>query len=196
MSLHCTNTIFHHALAFEDYLQLPGVSFSSLKMEDQPPLVESPGMRMGKKVHQYLMQPSQYKWEENHAQVKAIALELKRFIIPGMTAEIPFTCELQSAGFSLQYRGVPDLAVYGHLVLDFKIIAGGLDGYMKRFGAIEQIRGYMNPCGASVGIIAAYNKIKQRVEVCQFGQDTGWWERQVLSRGKVISAPENSGVTK
>jgi hypothetical protein len=186
----------HPGKTWQEYCQLPGMSFSALKQDGGPPVHATPGMHLGTLVHQYLMKPKEYAWVQPSV-VVPIARALSRFVHPLMQPEVPFTCNLHSAGFTFAYRGIPDLPLLGHLVIDIKILAGDLDTYMRRFGYAEQVRGYMLGCEAPAGMIASWNKTKQRVETCRVEQDTRWWEQVVTRYGTVVnSAPEVNGVTK
>ena len=55
------NTQYYHNLDFEDYLKMPGTSYSSIKgFEGEP----TEGMKLGSRVHAYLNEPKEYDWQQ------------------------------------------------------------------------------------------------------------------------------------
>lgn len=174
-------------LSFEDYLQIPRISFSSLK--DSPITVETPGIRIGSLVHRYLLSPQLYNYEEADV-VIPIASALVGFVgracLKGMICEKPMTADFVYEGFSLPWKGVPDMKYPEVIVVDFKVIAGDLEHYCDRFDYPEQIRGYMLPNNVDVGLIIAYNRKRKIVQTKTVYKDTKWWAIKVMSHGQPI----------
>ena len=56
-----TNVQYYRGLDFEKYLKVPGISYSTIKGFEGPPTA---GMSLGTKVHQYLLEPTEYAWED------------------------------------------------------------------------------------------------------------------------------------
>ena len=53
------NVKYYEGLDFADYQRLEGTSFSMLKDAN---IKESEGMRLGIRVHNYLLEPEKYDW--------------------------------------------------------------------------------------------------------------------------------------
>jgi hypothetical protein len=180
------NVIVHHGISFEDYLQIPRISFSSLK---DAPVNESVGMRIGSLVHRYLLKPKSYRYEEADIVIpisQALVSFVGRELIQFMIAEVPVTADFIWEGFRLRWKGVPDLRYAQVVVVDFKVIKEGtLKGYCDRFGYREQIRGYMMPFGVDLGLIIAYNRKTKKVEIEAVDKSSLWWQAVTMSHGEV-----------
>lgn len=182
----CNNITFHYNCDWDAYLALPGISFSSLK---DKPFFGNEGSNLGKRVHNYLLKPKEYDWVDPEA-VIPIARKLLEFgtgITKIMVPECGITCNLEVDGFRLGWRGMPDLHLVGKLVVDFKIIAGSLKTYSKEFNYPEQLRGYMNPVSAPLGLIIAYNKKAKAVETELIKQDYNFWDNIVRQKGDLCA---------
>lgn len=178
------NVKYHPDLSWEQYLQLPGLSFSSLKEFTGP---ETYGMHIGKLVHRYVLKPKEYNYEEADV-VMPIAAELIKFvgydILRQAICECPMTADFCSQGFVFNWRGIPDFQIPKVIVVDFKIIAGGtLRGYIERFKYDGQLRGYMMPVRAELGLIIAYNRAKRRVELEPIKPDNDFWRDVTIRYG-------------
>lgn len=178
-----TNIQHHPELNWNQYQQLPGLSFSSLREEE---IKENEGMRIGTLVHKYLLKPSDYDFESAGI-VVPIARELIKIVGTGliktMVAECPMTADFIYEDFVLPWRGIPDLKINRLLVIDFKVISGSLKNYRKYFNVDNQLRGYMLPNYTNDGLIIAYNKKIKAVEMEMIHQDTRWWEQITITRG-------------
>lgn len=175
------NVKFHEDIAWDDYKVMPGKSFSWLKSEGEP-IPESPGMHIGKLVHTYLLKPKEYNFEEADI-VIPIARELIKLNLPAMKLEVGVTATFLVEGLKMEWRGMPDAHLFKHVVVDYKVLAGDLDAYNKRFMYPEQLRGYMLPVEAPIGIIIAWNKKTKKVQTHTIGQDVRWWSYKVKQYG-------------
>lgn len=179
-----TNLKYYNGLEFADYLAMPGTSFSSLKDE---PIPVSTGMQLGTRVHNYLLEPEKYDWEQG-ATVKKIAEALQKHLGEAykfLQKEVAFTADFIHNGMLLHYKGRADLMKAGRIIIDLKILAGGLQPSIERFNYDKQISGYCLATGASLGLIIAYNKAKNIVETKAIKPSAEFWEYQVVSRGVV-----------
>ncbi len=178
------NITFHTDCDWDTYLQLPGVSFSGLK---DKPFTGNEGSNLGKRVHNYLLKPKEYDWADPEAVIpiarKLVQIGAWNLMIP----ECGITCTLQVDGFQLAWRGMPDLHLVRKLVVDFKIIAGSLETYAKQFNYDEQLRGYMLPCAAPLGLIIAYNKRLKAVETRMIKPNGLWWDNIVKTKGELCA---------
>lgn len=176
------NVKYHPNIEWEDYLNLPGYSFSYLK-NDGAAINVGDGIRIGKAVHTYLLKPKEYNWE--HADIVIpIARRLKDFYIPGMEVECGITAEFHYDGLFMPYRGMPDEHMKKRLVIDYKIINGDLGGYVKNFKYDEQLRGYMMPPECPLALIIAYNKKTKAVQTEIIKPDPRWWIYKIKQYGK------------
>jgi hypothetical protein len=186
-----TNITFHKDCEWDTYCKLPGHSFSSLKNEDKL-FVETEGSRIGKQVHTYILKPAEYDFQDADI-VVPIARELVKFLGPHilqmLVPECGITANFEHEGFSLPWRGMPDLHKRKVIVVDFKIIKGGsLREYVKQFKYEDQVRGYMLPVEASTGLIVAYNRAKRIVETHLVKQDHSYWDYVVKQKGEYLCA--------
>lgn len=182
------NITIHDQLSFDDYLKINRVSFSSLK---DIPFKESEGSRIGKLCHTYALKPSEYRYEQadvvvpiTRALISYVGIDLLR----GSVCEQPVTADFVVDGFSLPWKGVPDIRVTNVVVIDLKIIKEGtLKAYCERFGYPDQCRGYMAPFNVDLGLIIAYNRKKKIVEVEPIPYDTKFWSLKTITHGQVIN---------
>lgn len=176
----------HNLLSREEYLKLPGLSFSMLKDQVIP---ETPGIRIGTLVHKYILKPKEYNYEEYDI-VEPIARELIKYvglnILINALCEVGVTATFILDGFTFLWKGIPDIGILNEIVIDFKIINGSLESYIKTFNYKNQLRGYMHGFGARVGIIIAWNKVKKIVEVAYVDRDDRWWGEIIRTRGSIL----------
>lgn len=182
-----TNVIFYDEMPWESYIALPGLSFSGLKDFKADP--NSTGIRIGSLVHKYTLKPKEYNYE--HADVVIpISRELIKFITPALLqrakCECPITADLIFNGFILKWRGMPDMFLINSLVIDLKVIEGDLEAYCAYFNYPNQLRGYMKPVGASMGLIIAWSKKKKKVQTKIILPDDSWWENIIITRGELL----------
>ena len=179
------NLKYYHTLPFEEYLKIPGVSYSSLNGFSGPP---STGMQLGSRVHQYLNEPKEYDWQDATT-VRAIAGQLKSFLggsYDHLEKEVAFTAEFIHNDMLMTFKGRADMMKAGRLILDVKILSGDLEKAIERFGYHKQLSGYCLATGANVAIILAFNKIKKRVEVKTITPDAAFWEYQTVKHGRPL----------
>lgn len=176
-----SNVKYYSELTMDEYLSLPGVSYSSIKGFEGPPPA---GMTLGTHVHQYLMEPEKYKWEDVD-QVKKIAAALRQYVgiaLEVMQHEVAFTADFHYNGLVMQYKGKADLLRVGRLVVDFKILSGSLQPAIVRFGYDKQVSGYCLANEAPTGLILAFNRKAKVVESAIIKPSEEWWNYQIVSR--------------
>lgn len=178
------NTIYHREMPFAEYLALPGTSYSSIKGFVGSP---TPGMSLGTKVHQYLLEPTKYTWEDANI-VREIAAAIRPVLgaaLAVLEKEIAFTSKFHYNGFILQYKGRADMLLVGKIVVDLKVLSGALQPAIDRFGYGDQIPGYGLATGSATGLIVAYNRARKRVETKLIPTNSGlaYWQYQTVHRG-------------
>lgn len=185
------NVKLHPNILWEDYLKLPGKSFSGLKNAGAE-IPESEGIRIGRLVHSYLLKPKEYTWEMADV-VVPIARELMSFIKPElmlmMRMECGVTCNFVHEGLSMLYKGLLDAHIPKVLLVDFKVLGSDLDNAIKFFRYDEQVRGYALPIEVDTRMIISFNKKTRMVQSKCITYDPRWWCYQVKRWG----LPNKSG---
>jgi hypothetical protein len=185
------NIKYYRDLPFEDYLKMPGTSFSGIKGFEGAP---TPGMQLGTRVHNYLNEPETYDWQQPDM-VLPIAKALRAYLGDAFTAlekEVAFTCDFLHNGLSMGYKGRADMLKVGRLVVDIKVLAGPLESAIERFGYANQVSGYCFGTSSPMGLIIAYNKLKKKVEVKAIKPDVSFWEYQVVRLGEPMEAAQHA----
>lgn len=180
-----SNTVFYNDLDFEDYLRMPGTSFSSLKDKIITPTL---GMQLGTRCHNYILEPEKYDWQQVEI-VKPMAAAIRQYLgtaLPYMQKEIAFTADFTHNSMRLPYKGRVDLMYPKRIIIDLKILAGSLDASIERFGYDRQVSGYCFGTGCPVGLIIAYNKAKKKIETKTIQPNADFWDYTVVSRGEPI----------
>lgn len=173
---------------FDDYLKLPGLSYSGIKNIGKKPFKETEKMRLGTQVHNYLLEPHKYD-HANSSIVKPIAAAIKPYISPFLTylePELTVTCNFIHNGFILPYKGRIDLAIPNFLVIDLKVTEDILHG-IEYFNYPNQLTGYATAINAKMAIIIAIHPKTKKVNVIRVGFNTGWWADRVIEYGTKIS---------
>lgn len=177
-----SNTQYFFNLPFEDYLLMPGISFSGLKDEK---IIPTEGMKLGTRCHNYLFEPATYDWQQVEI-VKNVSAAIRKYIggaFKYLLKEVSFTAEFTHNGLTMLFKGRADMLVPGKIVLDLKILAGSLKQAIERFNYGAQVSGYCLATGSAVGIIIAWNKQKKHVEVAVITPEKGFWEYHIIQRG-------------
>lgn len=174
---------YYHNLDFDQYIALPGFSFSGFK-GDVP---DSPGLRLGHMVHTYLLEPTRFDWNHSHMnEVKRIAAAIRGklgVLLPTMQKELSITANFHHNGLTLPYKGRIDLGVPGSLIIDLKILSGSLHSAIERFGYDHQLSGYCVATSTPIAMIVSFNKKIKDVESAIITPSKDWWQYRVLTHG-------------
>jgi hypothetical protein len=176
-----------HTLTFEEYLGLPGCSFSGIRNEGTEPF-SSKKMQLGTDVHNYLLTPELYS-HENVALVKPIALALKQAIGPlfaYLQPEMAVTANFVAQGFTMPYKGRIDLGIPKRIVVDIKVSEMDISKGVSWFGYDKQLSGYSIAIGAKAAIIVSVNPKTFKTKITNIPIDAAWWEYQVIQRGNIL----------
>ncbi len=183
------NLVVYRNLPFEDYLALPGWSYSGIKNEGQPNKVPTEVMGLGTDVHNYRLEPSKYQ-HANTAIVKPIVQSidvalgsLSRFLEP----EIAVTADFVHIGRRMKYKGRLDLSIIGRLVIDLKV-SKIKDPFaaIRYFGYDKQLNGYALAIGARTILMLSINpKSPKETKIVNIPVETEWWQDQVIKRGTI-----------
>lgn len=186
MSLQVKNVRYYYDIPFEDYLALPGYSFSGLKGAKIGP---TPKMQLGTKVHSYLLTPAEYQHDE--PLVPPLAMALKGTIGPLLkycTPELAVTADFEYEGLRLPYKGRIDLPIIGRLVIDIKVTELDLRRGIDHFSYHHQVSGYSLAIGAPHAVIVSVNRKTKNTQVVPVRVEAGFWERACLKYGKPINS--------
>jgi hypothetical protein len=187
---------YYTNLDFNEYLQISGYSFSGIKMlESGKPILTSEGMKLGTRVHNFLLEPDKYDGEDYFLVFK-IAAELRKWIKDAfqfLEPEVAFTARFEHNGMYLDYKGRADLIFKGKIIIDLKVLAGRIKPALERFGYDKQLSGYSLATGCSTALILAYNKTiapnkinEQYVEHFNVPISHEWWNYMIVKYGKPI----------
>jgi hypothetical protein len=175
-----SNVRYYSDIDFDEYIKLPGVSYSGIKGV----IPVSAGMSLGTKVHHYMLEPEKYVWEDVD-KVRKIAAALRQYLGSAMDVlqkEVAITADFIHNGLVMPYKGKIDLLSNGRLVVDLKVLAGPLAPSIHRFGYDKQVSGYCLAASAPMGLILSYNKQKNIVETAIIKPSEEWWAYQVVQR--------------
>lgn len=180
-----TQTKYYHNLPFEDYLTMPGTSYSSIKgFEGEP----TEGMKLGTRVHNYLNEPATYDWQQSDI-VIPIATQLRAYLGEAyhyLDKEVAFHSTFVHNGMKMLYKGRADMMKAGRIIVDLKVLSGPLPAAITRFGYERQVSGYCLATGCNMGLILAWNKLKKRVETKMIRPDESFWAYQCVRLGEPI----------
>ena len=177
-----SNINYFYNQKFEDYLKMPGTSFSATKNELITP---TESMKLGTRVHNYLNEPHEYDWADAE-KVIPIATALRATIgdaFSHLKKEVGFTSNFTHNGMTLDYKGRADMLYVGKVVIDIKVLAGSIDSAIERFGYDRQISGYCLATGANFGLIISWNKMSKKVEKKMILPSDAFWKYQCAHRG-------------
>jgi hypothetical protein len=183
-----TNLKYYSDLDFDEYLAIKGYSFSGLKMlESGKAITPSEGMKLGTRVHNFLLEPHKYD-QVDYSIVTKIGGELKKFLGPAikfLEKEVAFTCTMEYGGMELTYKGRADLLYKGKLIIDLKVLSGRLKQATERFGYQRQLSGYAIATGINNILLLSYNKSLRvdNIEHQMFSPNQDWWMYVITKYG-------------
>lgn len=178
-----TNQRRYSRLEWDQYVALPGKSFSSLRNPDPIPM--TPKMRLGSLVDKYLFTPSEYKGEMRDI-VTPIARELKSFLgsaLDHATPQLAVTANFTVEGLTMPFRGLIDLSVGKNLIVDLKVSELDPVKAINHFFYNHQISGYMMAYGATKGILMSINPKTKNIKTIPIPLVEEWWIYQIKSWG-------------
>lgn len=176
------NLTFYRDQCFDEYIKMPGISYSSIKgfVGEM-----SKGMQLGERVHHYLNEPKKYDWQQVEI-VKPIAAAIRQELgeaFQYLEKELAFTAEFHYSGMKMLYKGRADAIKVPHILVDYKVLSGNLAAAVNIFGYDRQLSGYCLATGCKKGYIIAWNKNKRQIEKKIILPEQGFWKIQVLRFG-------------
>lgn len=179
-----SNLKTYEGIPFEEYLRMPGYSYSSVKNEGVAFAAPTARMNLGTDVHNYILTPAEYK-HKNIEIVKPLALATKQVLGPllkYLKPELAITADFEHEGFTMPYKGRVDLSVPGRLVIDLKVTE---KLNLTYFGYPDQLSGYCLGLFARTSIIITINPKTKKTQVHNIPINLAWWAEQVKKRGYV-----------
>lgn len=173
---------------WNSYCQLDAHSFSSLKLIGKT-FQPTAKMRLGSLVHQYILQPSEYNYEQIEL-VKPIATAM--LAIPGIQTflksaicEQPWTANFNYEGFQITWRGIPDIRIPKLLIIDIKVTELPIEKAVNYFGYNDQQVGYMLGTDTPRAMIISVHPKTHKVGMYNVKNDLTWWQQQCLIHGSL-----------
>lgn len=182
------NKQYHVDMPFDDYLKLPGFSYSGIKNYGQPPIQATNKMRIGTLVHNYLFEPKNYNYEKFEI-VKPIAHQVEIILgnaLNGMKSEIGVTADFVHEDMKLEYKGRIDLLRAGKIVIDLKVSEKPLYKTIPFFGYDKQLSGYALATESRVAMIIRVCPVTRKTELKTIPISSEWWEKQIVKFGKPV----------
>lgn len=174
-------------MEWDEYIKIPGKSFSGLRNPD--PIPFTPKMRLGKLVDQYLFTPAEYKGEMSDV-VKPLAQAVKSFLgdaLYGATPQLAVTCDMTYEGLTMPYRGLIDLPVGKNLIVDLKVSELNPVKAIEFFRYDWQLEGYRLAYGAKNCVLISINPKTKKISILPVKSNQDWWCHQV----KLWGVPSN-----
>lgn len=174
------------SIPFDEYLKMPGTSYSDIKNAGKEFSNPTGKMQLGTDVHTYLLTPEEYT-HENVRIVKPIAIALKNKLgdlLPYLWPEMVVTCNFIYDGFCMPYRGRIDLGIPGRLVIDIKVTEMPIRKGIEYFGYDKQQSGYALGIDAKIALIVAIHPVKLTIEIAIIEIQKQWWQDQVIQKGE------------
>lgn len=176
-------------MPFEDYLKMPGMSYSTIKsIEKGERPVTTAKMRFGTLVDQYIFEPSQYNGEQ-YKIVRSVALVALKHLGAAIRLgrrQLVVTCYMRYKGFVLRYKGRVDNFI-GHnvgVVVDFKVSDLPLLNAIHHFGYNHQVNGYAIPLMAKTSLIFSVSpKAPHNVQMQTIPNSLGYWQAAIIKYG-------------
>lgn len=180
------NLQYHENLGFDDYLKLPGFSYSGLKArESKKEVVETDKMRFGTEVHKYLLTPKEL--TRNDPKVRGVVLRLKQSIpvtiFKSAKPELSVTADFEYEDFVLPWKGRIDLPVIPKLIIDLKVTEMTAAKAMEFFRYDRQISGYCIATRTKLGFIAAVHPETGITDIEKVPIDEWWWIQMIKKYG-------------
>lgn len=203
-----TNLKYYRDISFDDYLKLPGYSYSFLKSGGKA-INETDKMRFGTEVHKYLLTPSEL--STITPKVKQAAMAIKEVVPPTLfknaIPELSITADFTHEGLTMPYKGRVDFPVFSpfavvsssgipglcRMVIDFKVSDLKAQKAIEFFRYDRQTSGYAIALSAPVAILISGNPKGGKPQVEKLPISSYWWEEQVIKYGKpAVAAQEQT----
>lgn len=176
-------------IAFEDYLLLPGLSFSSIKKQENgnAEIITTNKMNFGSLVDAYLLEPNKYTGE-NFAAVKACAVAAKKYLgilLENGKKQLSITCNMQFSGMRIKYKGRVDIFA-AQTVIDMKVSELDILKSVNYFHYHNQLSGYALALNCNKSLLFSVHPKKHTVQMISIPTKSDWWEQMILKYGEPV----------
>lgn len=167
---------------FSTYQQLPGRSYSSFKSFTGDQTYK---MKLGTALDTYLTDPANYDGFEYELIRPAAAMVRERIgpIWNHLQKQLSVTADFNYGGFTMPYRGRPDFAIPGKIVIDLKFVEDS--AAVDHFGYIYQQSGYCIAMGANTAFILEMSRKKKAARFIPVKIVHDFWIEKVLQYGEI-----------
>lgn len=186
------NLRIHQNMPFEDYLNLEGTSYSTIRGAGVGIISVTKKMELGKQVHAYLLTPKEYNYE-NHDLVFPIASALQKqlgSLVKYMQPELSFQADFCSNGFVMPYKGRADIPILFagkyKIVIDIKVSEMPLKKAIEYFRYDYQVSGYCIGLNAEAGMIISIHPKTKLITMANIPIDDQFWDYNVRQKGVAI----------
>lgn len=176
-----SNLTTYKDLPWQDYIKLPGLSFSGTK--DFAITEPTYKMKLGTALDQYLTEPHNYDGFEVDM-IRKAAVEVRKklgTLWPKLYKQYSYTCTLSHGGFSLQHKGRTDFVIPGKILIDLKFVETSVASH---FDYPSQLSGYSLSLGCPVAYILEMSR-KNGARFIPITIKPDFWIKQILLRGEV-----------
>lgn len=182
------NLKIHRDIPFEEYLKIPGKSFSGIAARDRKrEFTVTSKMRFGSQVDCYLTTPSKFKLDPEFTmkQIRNCAICIKTTladVYQHLEFQLSITADFIYEGFVLHYKGRPDATIKKTMILDFKLTEGL--NPLANYNA--QVSGYGIALDCPLGFLVAQHPKKDVCDIHKVKIDHTFWEQACLLYGETI----------
>lgn len=198
-----SNITRHDGLSFENYLKLPGYSFSFLSREQAgiaSDVEKTDAMELGKLVDGILTSPEEVSPKHPmYSDAKEIARYIKTQYgkhLALFETQVSYTATFHYDVFSLQVRGRLDYLLPGLITLDLKVTSStNVPALISHMGYENQVWGYAKMAGTPDGLILAYLRRRKICEVHRvpIGEHNDFWADKIMRFGTVSESQQSEG---
>lgn len=169
---------------FPEYLKLPGYSFSSFKSYPKG-FEPTYKMKLGSALDAYLTDPTKYDGFEYEMIRPAAAMVREKMgpIWGHLKKQLSIAAEFHTGGFMMRYRGRPDFAIPGKIVIDLKFVDD--EAGMTFFNYADQLAGYCIALDAPAAFILEMSRKKKAARFIPVRITQDFWIRKTLLHGTI-----------
>lgn len=179
---------------FEQYLKVPGYSYSFLKREKNgitPEFKMTDKVELGSLVDAILTQPDkidiyspQLKLAEK---IASIITDNFGSYIQHFESQVSLTCDMEYNGLKMPFRGRLDWGLKDIAVIDLKVTAAtNFRQLIDHMQYDNQLFGYCGAYGVKLGYILIYSSKSEKYDLIQMPLNGGqFWKEKILKFGSV-----------
>lgn len=175
-------------IAFDEYLKLPGKSFSSLKYADQTQRTPTSKMLLGTAVDAYLFTPETYHGQY-YDKVRPIVLKLKQVFGDSLKqgkSQLSITADFVHEDLLIQYKGRPDFQIY-QTIVDLKVSELPITQAINFFRYDWQLSGYSQAAKCKHRVLLSIHPKTNEVQMMNVALQLDWWHYNILKFGTPVN---------